>query len=107
MGRTERTCYCTTACQGRATLVCLHPPSFNDTLYRWPEHKTPRITKSFLNLVHETRQQLAKHTKPLVVHCDRGFGPTGVFLALLRVIFEVGRLARVQGGHCTCMYFAG
>eukprot|EP00045_Choanoeca_perplexa_P006425 m.54599 g.54599 ORF g.54599 m.54599 type:complete len:593 (-) comp13635_c0_seq2:183-1961(-) len=62
----------------------------------WPEHKTPRITKSFLNLVHETRQHFSKQTKPLVVHCDRGFGPTGVFIALLRVIFQAKKTGKLD-----------
>eukprot|EP00730_Choanoeca_flexa_P003579 TRINITY_DN11447_c7_g1_i3.p1 TRINITY_DN11447_c7_g1~~TRINITY_DN11447_c7_g1_i3.p1 ORF type:complete len:764 (+),score=146.65 TRINITY_DN11447_c7_g1_i3:37-2292(+) len=62
----------------------------------WPEHKVPSKAKFFLNLVHECRTVLARYTKPIVVHCDRGFGPTGVLLSLLRVIEEYKQTGQID-----------
>ena len=49
----------------------------------WPHQSVPASNTSFRELLSDLTSLIERYPEPLIVHDDRGFGPTGVMLACL------------------------
>lgn len=57
--------------------------------HRWPYQSVPGSSGPLKNLLRELQTLMKRYPEPLVVHDDRGFGPTGVLLAILHGLYQL------------------
>lgn len=51
--------------------------------FSWPYQTVPASNASFRELLGDLTSLIKRYPEPLIVHDDRGLGPTGVMLACL------------------------
>jgi len=60
-----------------------HEHIFMHFTFAWPHQSVPASNTSFRELLSDLTSLIERYPEPLIVHDDRGFGPTGVMLACL------------------------